>query len=183
MPIPTWTQGQVIGASDVNNWFVPQAVYKPSTTGRSNTTTRAQDPDLIVTVAANCVYHVTAYLSYSTNNISGIGFAFGWVTPSLASPPGRWGACYRLSGDAASATNFGLAGTPDFDWTQYAGTSGQFPAAATPGDNQNHSVQIEGTLFVGSTSGSFYLSWAPDSVNGNVLNLNIGSKLLAQRIA
>ena len=37
MAIPTWSSGEVLSASDVNDYFVPLAAYKTGDTGRTTT--------------------------------------------------------------------------------------------------------------------------------------------------
>jgi hypothetical protein len=179
MPVPVYQAGQVVGAADVNNWFVPLAAYKPATTGRSSTTTLTADPDLTVTVAANAAYDVTLYASYSTGATSGIGFRWGWIAPAGFS--GWWGAMYRISGDTATGSNAGASSSPAGLWSDIASSSGAWPAAATPGDNKNHCLIVRGFLILGSTGGAFTFRWAQDNSNGTALNLNYASKMILLR--
>jgi hypothetical protein len=180
MPPPVYSPGQVVGAADVNSWFLPLAAYKLTGTGRSSTTTRTLDPDLQLTVAANSVYEINAYLSYDTANTGGIGLAFGFTGPTGVS--GQWAALYRISGDTATASGAGPVGAADFGMTQFAGSGGSWAAASTPGDGKNHSVVISGLLIVGGTGGTWGLTWAQDTSNGTALNLHIGCKLIARRV-
>jgi hypothetical protein len=87
-----------------------------------------------------------------------------------------------VSGDAASASGAGNSGTPDFLWTDFAGSGGQWGAAATPGDSKYHTVIIEGTLINGGGAYTLSLNWAQDSSNAASLAVSAGSKLIAQRI-
>jgi hypothetical protein len=126
MPPPVYSPGQVVGAADVNSWFLPLAAYKLTGTARSSTTTRTLDPDLQLTVAANSVYEINAYLSYDTANTGGIGLAFGFTGPTGVS--GQWAALYRISGDTATASGAGPVGAADFGMTQFAGSGGSWAA-------------------------------------------------------
>ena len=64
MPIPTWSVGQVLAASDVNNWFVPLTVVKPSDTARSSTTSMTNDPDLQLTLQGSATYMIQGVIFY-----------------------------------------------------------------------------------------------------------------------
>jgi hypothetical protein len=181
MPPPVYNVGQIIDASDVNNWFLPLAKYKPASTSRT-TTTRSNDPDLVYTgLTANAVYSVSSLLTFNTLTASGVGFAFGFT--SWGTIGGRWSPIYRLSGDTALGSNGGPAGCPDLAWTQYCGAGGQVNAGSTPGDNANHAVLIKGTLITGASPGTFALSWAQDTSNATALTLNLGSNIILQRIS
>jgi len=180
MAPPVYSVGQVVGAADVNSWFLPLAAYKAGITNRSNTTSRTADPDLALAIPAGTVYAITCYLSYSTGATSGIGLAFGFTSWSGVS--GHWGAAYRVSGDAASASNAGNSGTPDFLWTDFAGSGGQWGAAATPGDSKYHAVLIQGTFINGGAAGTLSVNWAQDSSNATNLGLSAGCNLIARRI-
>jgi len=177
---PTYTPGQVLSYTDCNSWFTPEAAYKTADTSRASTTTRAADPDLTVPVAANAVYDVRCYLSYQSGNTSGIGLNFAFTTPAGVS--GRWGAAYRVAGDAGTTTNAGPAGTVDFAWSGTAATGGTWNGPATPGDGHSHSVLIEGTLITAGTAGSLTLAWAQDSSSATNLVIQNGSKLIALRV-
>lgn len=161
MPIPTWSVGQVLAASDVNSWFVPLAAYKTGSTNRSTTSVTA-DPDLALTVAASAVYDVTAVIVYSAvTGSTGLGWVF--AVPSGAS--GFYGGVVNVSGVGfsdvgAQWTTAGVAGTP----------------AATV-----QSIFISGTLVMSGTAGTFSFNWASNT-GGNTVQVQTGSKLLARRI-
>jgi hypothetical protein len=181
MAPPVFTVGQVIGAADVNSWFVPLAAYKASDTSRSNVTTRSADPDLQLSLAASATYDIRCYISYQTGNTAGIGVNFAF-TFTGGTPGGRWGAIYRVSGDTGTTTNAGPAGAVDFNWTGTAVSAGTWNPAATPGDGHSHSIMIEGTAIIGGTAGTLSFSWAQDTSNATALVVQSGSKLIAQRV-
>jgi len=178
--VPTWTVGQVLTASDVNSWFVPLVSYKAAATTRANNTTLSNDPDLQLSIPANTVYAITAYIDYSTASTSGIGLKF--ALSSWAGIGGHWGAVYKVFGDTATTTGAGPASAVDFAWGDQASNTGPWGSAATPGDGLFHTVLIEGTLIVGGTAGTLAFQWAQNTGNATAASVNTGSRLSAQRI-
>ena len=61
MPLPTWTAGQVLAASDVNTWFVPLSIVNREHSRASNTSITA-DPHLLLALDANAIYQVEALI-------------------------------------------------------------------------------------------------------------------------
>jgi len=75
MPIPTYSVGQVLGAADVNNWFVPLSAV--ATTDQSTSSlTFINDNTLSVPVAASANYAVELFIRCNGPNTSGVLFTF-----------------------------------------------------------------------------------------------------------
>ena len=160
MAPPVWSVGQVLAASDVNNWFVPLAAYKTSQATRT-TLTKSIDSDLQVTLAANAFYEVRAGIIYQSPGGSG-GFAFTWTVPSGVS--GGYTAAFIQTGPAP--------GTYGFTW-------GATEIAATP-DAGVYGISIEGMLSTSGSGGTFGLNWASSSGPSSLI-LGAGSELTLRR--
>ncbi|HEX8006590.1 MAG TPA: hypothetical protein VF482_09210 [Trebonia sp.] len=160
MPIPTWSVGQVLAASDVDNWFVPLAAYKTGNTTRS-ATSLASDPDLTLNVAASAVYDVRCYVLYS--GAAATGMNFGFTAPAGVS--GSYGTLYNVSGTGTTGSAWVWSATPN--------------TAGTPAGNSL--IIIEGTLITGVTAGVLAFQWASNTGGNNVTVIN-GSKLTARRV-
>src|ERR1700733_4519961 len=83
--IPTWTPGEVLASADVNSWFVPLAGYKAGSTSRASTTAQSNDPDLIITVAANAIYEFVLWLNYEGGTQGSSDLKMGLAVPASAS--------------------------------------------------------------------------------------------------
>jgi hypothetical protein len=159
MPIPVWSVGQVLSASDVNNWLAPAAaVYKTASTNRTSATLTI-DPDLQFTLAGGAVYSIQGAILCT--GAAGIGFNFGWTTPSGAA--GGYGVAFNQSG--VGAVTLGLVWTA----TQVSGT---------PGGTQ--SLLVNGVITT-TGGGTFGLNWATFT-GGSTATCGSSSVLNAQRI-
>jgi hypothetical protein len=168
MGIPNWSVGQVLTASDVNNWFVPMAVFKPSSTSITSSTSLTADPHLTVSVAASCTYLADLVLLYKGPN--GAGF-FQWDFDVPASATFQYVQVYQNSSGNA-AVQYGTAGTSS-SWANTEGTGG----------TTNDAMRISGTLVVSTTAGTFDLTWAQHASNGTATTLLAGSSMTLQRVA
>ena len=151
-------------AASVLQAFAPIESWKTSATART-TTTLSIDPDLQLTVAANCTYEIEARLIFA--GTSG-GFAWTWTAPA------------GISGGYVAAFNNQGSGTPGVGDYGLAWTASGL--AATPSSGVVQGVILGGTLVTGVTAGTFGLNWALNS-GSTSLSLGVGSKLKALRIA
>lgn len=154
MAVPTWVTGQVLAASDVNNWFVPIASYKAALLARS-TTTLSNDPELFVPLVASAVYDVR-YMFINTG--SGVGFKWTFTFP------------------AGSTGGYGVS-------TQAPGTFGQVWGDTVTSGTTGATVYAvigEGTIFTSGTSGNLQLQWAANAAG--TMTIGAGSKLVAYRV-
>ena len=166
MAIPTWVTGQVLAASDVNNWFVPLVAYKTADTSRASNTTPASDPDLTITVAANAFYQVTAYFLFEGSNTASQGIKWTWSVP--ASTTFRYHAVY------SSASGVATVGV------SYVGTD--VNAAGTNGAGSLRGLSVNGTLFTSAASGLFTLQWAQNVSEASTVTLHAQSSLVLNRM-
>ena len=166
MAVPTWTPGQVLTSGDVNSWFVPVTAVKPADTGRNTTTTMTADPDLQVSVAANCNYHVKAIIQYKggTNGASDAQFTI--TVP--ASSTGFYLAIRRqITGPL----------TTNIDWTAF----GSATNAGTNGTGVTLPLVLEASLTTAGTAGTVAVGWAQNTSNGTNTTVIAGSQLIVQR--
>jgi hypothetical protein len=168
MPIPTWSVGEVLSASDVNSWFVPLAAIKASDTGRSSTTVLAADPDLVLAAAASAQYDVRAVIRYKggTNGSSDAQFQIN--VPSGAS--GFWIAQRQnISGGG------GVIGFADQSF-------GAALNAGTSGTGNTQQIIISASVTTSASTGNITVLWAQNTSSGTATTVMTGSYIVAQRI-
>jgi hypothetical protein len=153
MAVPTWVTGQILTASDVNNWFVPIAAFKPSATVRNSVTLTA-DTDLTLSVAASAVYEISAGLIYQ--GATTVNFLFNFAVPSGAG-----------GGETVNLPTTTVGQT----WTTTVTAAG---SATVFG------AQLMGVLTTVS-AGTFALQWA-SGTGGTNMTLGGGSYLVARRV-
>jgi hypothetical protein len=173
MPVPTWSVGQVLAASDVNNWFVPLTVIKPSTTSRASTTTLTADPALTLTLSAGASYEVHGLIFYTGLNAGGY-LGFNWTVPAsgafsyLATVAMQGGGVDGGYNNNVAGVEYGAATTVGPCWTQGPGVL--------------LCAQISG-LATGGTGGALTFNWAQFVSNGTATTINQNSYLIATRIS
>lgn len=166
MPIPTWSVGEVLAASDVNNWFVPVAASKAGDTSRASTTTLTADPDLQFPVAANAKYYFSATFFYAGGTQGSSDFKIGWTFPSGLTMTIR-----KTGLDTTGAITVGVLSVqtdqPTFGTAIAAGT---------------RTADMSGTVYAGSTAGSLALTWCQGTSNATPTVLKTGSAMILTRI-
>src|SRR6266699_774767 len=97
MPTKQWNVGDALTASDMNLWTGPLAIIKPADTSRTSNTTLADDPDLIVPVAASTTYNIHGQVFYDGAANTDMKFTFtipagatGVYTPTRQQPGGTF---------------------------------------------------------------------------------------------
>jgi hypothetical protein len=167
MPIPTWSVGQVLSASDVDSWFVPVAVIKPSDTGRSNTTSMTNDPALQLTLAAGATYEIRGVIFYDGPSAASSDIQWTFTLPTGAS--GK----YWNSREAVGGST--LAGAYAWFWSDTV-------TANTTGVSTTMTLPFEGILAMGATAGTMHFLWAQRVSNATNTHVQNNSFLLARRI-
>jgi hypothetical protein len=164
MPIPTWSVGQVLSASDVNTWFVPLNVIKPSGQTVTSSTALVNDSALVLAVVSNSVYCVQGAIQY--NAASGGDLKYTFTVPAGASGFYGWTATNitAFNGGASSA------------WTDTNTGQGN-------GTSTFMNIRITGVLNVGGASGNLQFRWAQNTSSGTATTVMGNSALLAYRIA
>jgi hypothetical protein len=167
MGIPTWTPGEVLASADVNAWFVPLAVVKPSDTARSTNTSLTNDPDLTLAVAASCTYDFRCLVIFTAS--SGGDIQWTWSVPSGATMRYQ---CVHNEGGGTGVGNSAVIDTAAF--TGFA---------AGGGGTTNEGLLMDGTFTTSSTSGNLVLQWAQNASNAGATTVRALSKLMLRRLA
>lgn len=166
MAAPTYSAGQVLSASDCNNWFTGEYAYKTSDTSRASTTTLTADPDLQFAVAANAKYYFSGTFYYTGGTQGSSDFKIGWTFPA--------GLTMIIAKSFIDTTGAWVGGTVSVQTDTPV-----FGTAVTLG---NRTVQMSGTIFVSSTAGTLALTWAQNTSNATATVLKAGSGLILVRV-
>lgn len=168
MPVPTWAVGQVLAASDVNNWFVPVAAVKTSDQSVTSSTAFVSDTELFVPLVALGTYQFECFLSYegaAGNNTGAIKWK--WIVPAGTSV--RYQGLFQGTGGGASVNGVFIAGDT--------------PASNTQGPGVLTGVSMIGTIVVSSTGGNMTLQWAQNVSNATSTVVHPQSCLILRRIS
>jgi hypothetical protein len=166
MAAPTYSVGQVLAAADCNTWFTPRSAGKSSAQNVTSSTTLVNDSALFVTVDANAQYFFHLYINYLGGTAGASDLKWGFTFPS--------GATMRYAGNYLST---GLT-------VQVGATHIQTDvvAAGTNGGGNNLAVDLHGTVFTSSTSGTLQLQWAQNTSSATSTTVGSGSALILTRI-
>jgi hypothetical protein len=166
MAIPTWVTGQVLSATDVNNWFVPVVAYKTGDSTRASTTTVSNDADLVAPLATNAFYVLTMYLYFEGSNTASQGLKWGFAFPT--------GWTMRYHAIYSSASGVATVGV------SYVGTD--VNAAGTNGAGNNRGLTINGSVFTSSSSGNLQFQWAQNVSEASTVTLHAQSYMMLNRM-
>ena len=183
---PTPLAGQRITASLLRSMQL-QTARKTADTPRSATTTATADPHLQFEVEANAVYAWWGWLKYDAPAAGDINIDFSVPSGAL----GEWSALGVGIGRVVGATD---AATPVVQADTQASTGymvrvettdvaaarafGGLGTAGTP-----LSVDLKGTLRMGSTAGTFSLDWAQRVSDATATTVYTDSWIVMLRIA
>jgi hypothetical protein len=166
MPIPTWSVGQVLSASDVNAWFVPLAVIKPTGQPVTSSTALVNDNDLVLPVAASASYLFECVVSFTAT--SGGDLKWTWAVPAGAS------LLYQSLHNEGGGTGLNNSAVSYSD-------ANTVPAAGNGATVE--SVTMRGNLTLSSTAGNLQLRWAQNASNAGATTVRAQSHLSLQRVA
>ena len=170
---PAFRAGQKVSGELLAS-TLPRTVRKTADTPRTSTTA-ADDPELTITVEANAVYQVDGVLWVSATD-NGTDINLDWTAPSGSD--GSWsGIGMSTSADGVDqnlATNTGAVRFP------LTGITAARNFGATSAGTIT--ILINATLIVGSTAGTYALSWAANAASGTV-TLVTDSFLTLRRIS
>jgi hypothetical protein len=150
------------------SWVIANAplnVSKPSDTSRALTTTLADDPDLVVTVAANAKYWVQAFLIYTAGDVGDI--KIGWSGPTSATFD------WNVGGAETTTQTSTYWGRQIISGTDNVGGANATVMTAKP----------NGILTTSGTSGSFKFRWAQGTSEGTAGVIKAGSTLMLTRLS
>lgn len=165
MPIPTWTPGQVLTASDVNSWFVPLAAIKTSDQSVTSSTTMVNDTALVLTPAVSASYLFQCYIYFQAGTTGDFKWQFGVPAGAFM----RYMALYQGTGGGFGNQN----------------TNGAADVVAAQGNGAgvDNAVFMAGTLVMGSTAGNCQFKWAQNTSDGTASIVKAQSCLYLYRIA
>lgn len=141
------------------------SAYKTSDTSRSSTTTLTADPNLVVSVVANAVYVLSAFIPHTYD--PACDFKCTISGPSGASMP-FWTAWWRTT-----------------DGNNIAGAMPNLGSVLTITSGSGTTVQplwAQGVLTVGATAGSVAFEWAQNTSSVNAATVKAGALLRLERI-
>jgi hypothetical protein len=168
MPVPVYSVGQVLGAADCNTWFTQLAAYKPADgSAFTSNTTLANDPDIVIALAASSVYRVTSCLFYT----AGSGGLLGGLKWTFTGPSGIQG---RYSPQGTGNGN--VLGTVSLQWTDTGLADGL-------GTGTVAAVSIQGILQTFGAAGNLQLQVAQANSNATATTLKVRTFLEARRIS
>lgn len=178
MAAKQWNVGDVLTSSDMNVWTVPVAVVKPADTARNTTTTVADDPDLVLALAASSTYRILAMIVFGGANMAVNTDPGGlkWTFTVPASATGQY-----ISTHQNASGN--VSGMYQNSWPDTSATSPAAASAATQGTGNFMGLGITGLLAVAGTAGNLTFRWAQLNSSGTNTTVKAQSFLEAQRIA
>jgi hypothetical protein len=166
MAIPTWVPGQILTSSDVNTYFVPHVIIKPSTTARASTTTLANDPDLVLALASSASYAINGVIFYDGPSAGSSDIKWTFTVPSGGS--GQYFIPHQnLSGQ--------FTGAFASNWTDTL-------TANTNGVGSTMTLPVGGIFQTGGSAGNLTFQWAQNTSNGTNTHVQAQSFLVATRI-
>lgn len=174
--------GQRITASLLTS-MLPQVARKTADTSRSSTTTQVLDPHLQFTADANSVWVFEGWIAYDSDNAADI--IIGWSVPS--GTLGKWvgfgSGTTVVSGTGGGGTQVNVTSTWGYtiriEYTDIAAT--RTFGGLNVGNPE--SIYFYGTIRVGSTGGTWGLTWAQAVSTAANTTLFTDSWLKATRIA
>lgn len=162
---PVVSAGEIITAGLLQS-FAPLNAYKAADTSRVTTTTLANDPDLLVSVAASAWYWIDCVLTYEGSTQGSSDLKYAWSVPT-----GTTMACQQEGITTAGASTAGFA----------RGVSGG--TAGTSGAGNQWTMRISGTVKTSTTPGTLVLQWAQNTSNGVATIVHAGSGMFLRRMA
>jgi hypothetical protein len=179
---PTYLAGQTLTAALLTA-AQPVSAVKASDTPRSSTTTLTADPELTFSVLANGIYIVDGWIKYTGD--PGSDITISWTVPTGAI--GEWsglgvgnplisvnGSPGALIADTGSVRGYMIR--PES--TDFTGSRGYGALSTT----DTLALQLEATLRVGSSDGTFALNWAQSVSSATATTVYTDSWLRLQRI-
>lgn len=143
---------------------------KSSDTTRSNTTTTTADPALQVTVQANAVYKIDAYVIYNSSTVA--DFAMEFATPAGAT--GSWSAVGWGRGAGAGV---GIDG-----YTVRMNDNAITQERTYGGDGTDILLHVKGLLVTAGTAGTLSINWAQEVAEVSNTIVRTDSHLYLERM-
>lgn len=154
----------------------PDYYYKANSTARSSTTTRTDDPDLIVPVLANEVCLIEFYVKYLSPAITTtVDIITGWGLPA-GTTSNR-----NVQGAGSGSSNTGADNMTSHWGVHGSATTEQYGDRGTTGSSLW--LYEWSIVSVGSTAGNVSFQWAQATSNTNAVQVTGGSFARHTRIS
>src|SRR5262249_48926995 len=161
-----WNAGDVLTAADQNAWTVPLYAEKTSGFTATSNTTLANDPQLVLALAANAVYIMDTYLWYDGGTLGASD-----LKAFLTGPSGVGYVVQTLYYNAAGNDMERL--TQNTGFTFLMGTEGTgTPRAAT----------VKGRVSTSSTSGNLQWQFAQNTSSATTTTVHSQSYMMLTRV-
>ena len=167
MAVKSWSPGDVLTAADMNAWAVPLYAEKTSGFTATSNTTLANDPHLVLAMAANAVYIIDMMLWYDGGSLGVSDLKASFTTPAST----NWNfhiIAQNGAGNDVSRLSWQNGSTP-FIW----GTEG----TGTP-----RGVTVKGRIATAGTSGNLQWQFAQNTSSGTTTTVHSQSYLLLRRV-
>lgn len=169
MAFGTWTDGNQLGATDVNTKIVQVLfVDKPSDESVTSSITMQNDNHLRFTATANTNYWIKTYIMVDGADIAG-GIQLGWYGPS--------GATFDWCSDALGDDSDGVG-----EVSRARQTIGSIPNMETNGAGTFLIIPAVGVLKVGATAGTFGFRWAQGASNATPTKVKALSGMIVTKL-
>jgi hypothetical protein len=151
--------GQVLTASDVNNYFVDAYILKTADESVTSSTTLQNDDVLVLPVLANATYDFYMYLDYEGGTLGASDLKLSWSNPVSSTMR------YQCSG-------IGTGGGWIGDVTRQGSDT---YAVGTNGAGNLKAVTFFGTMITAGTAGPMQFQWAQNTSSGTATKVHAQS--------
>jgi len=167
MAPPVYSTGQVLNASDCNNWFVPLASIKTADQSVTSSTTVVNDSELVLSIAANVSYKFDCFLEFEGGAFGTADMKWTWVVPASAFLRYTW-------------QGFAIGGGANAGEVHQAT---DVVASSSNGAGNLRGVSMQGTLVVGVNAGTLQLKWAQNTSSATTTTMHAQSCMYLYRVS
>lgn len=168
MPVPSWSVGQVLSASDVNAWFIPLSAIKTADQSVTSSVTFVNDTELFVPIVAVGSYQFECFLYFEGGTAGASDIKWRYIVPTGTTMRYTWTG-WNNTGSVARSGDGQIAGDT--------------PSSASAGAGNGHGVIMIGTIVAGVNAGNMQLQWAQNTSSGTATIVHAQSCLVLRRIA
>lgn len=174
MALHTYTAGEVLTATNLNESVNGKFALKTSTETVNNSNTVQDDDQLFITPTINATYFVQLYLIYQSTG-STPDIKFGFTMPA--------GASFNWTAIGVTPTDANQDSTQQSGYIRVSSTSSSTTRALGTMTGQELSAVPTGLLIMGSTAGNLQLQWSQSAAVAENTQVKANSCIVATRIA
>ncbi|MFE7072720.1 hypothetical protein ACFU96_21820 [Streptomyces sp. NPDC057620] len=157
--------------------MLPDVIVKGTNEDRASTTTVTNDAELVATLEANALYHITFFIHFAA--IDAAQFQTQWSVPASATGVrSAQGAAWTLAGGAATAS--AADGGYHRSGVHAYGTAVRYGTRASA---SNQALAQEESVLTTVSGGTLALQWAQAVSNASAARVAAGSSLHVRRLA